>query len=292
MSIGKANLILANGHVPTEGRMARTNLTAARIKPATVELLTLHVLRREQVTPAMARVTLGDGDIRRFAPMGFDQWFRLFIPAEGGTLERVPAKLDTLSYLRFLTVAKAVRPAMRSYTVRAYRPDGPDGPELDVDVVLHGSDAGGHGPGMAWAQSCERGDPVALLDEGIGFNPPPGAERLLLVADESGLPATAGVLASLPRDARGHALVEVPSDDDRQELDPPPGVEVHWLARTGGDAVPGRLALHAAQELALPDEPVYGWVVGEQSLATGLRRHWVRAGVPKDHVMFCGYWKA
>lgn len=276
--------------------MARTNLGTTRIKPETVELLTLRILRRERVSPSMARVTLGDGDIGRFAPMGFDQWFRLFLPVPGGTLDRVPAKLDTFSYLRFLTVAKAVRPVMRSYTVRAYRPDGPDGPELDVDVVLHGTDgassAAGAGPGMAWAQTCERGDPVALLDEGIGFTPPPDATRMLLVADESGLPATAGVLAALPRDTAGHAVVEIPSEADRQDLDPPPGVEVYWLTRAGHDERPGRRALAFGQDLALPDEPVYGWVVGEQALATGLRRHWVRAGVPKDHIMFCGYWKA
>ena len=38
--------------------------------------------------------------------------------------------------------------------------------------------------------------------------------------------------------------------------------------------------------------PGYGWVVGEQALATGLRRHWVKSGLAKDRIMFCGYWRA
>jgi NADPH-dependent ferric siderophore reductase len=55
--------------------MARTNLRANRIKPDNVELLTLHVLRRERLSPHFVRVTLGEGDVARFRSMGFDQWF-------------------------------------------------------------------------------------------------------------------------------------------------------------------------------------------------------------------------
>ncbi|WP_407674899.1 SIP domain-containing protein [Nonomuraea fuscirosea] len=66
---------------------------------------------------------------------------------------------------------------------------------------------------------------MALIDEGIGFNPPPGTRRVVVAAGESGLPALAGILASLPADARGHALAEIPSPQDRQPLDHPEGVE-------------------------------------------------------------------
>ena len=69
-------------------------------------------------------------------------------------------------------------------------------------------------------------------------------------------------------------------------------MEVTWLPRAGDHAVPGRAALDAATALPLPGEPVYGWVVGEQTLPTSLRRHWVRAGMPKQNIMFCGYWKS
>ena len=108
--------------------MARTNLSATRLKPEVSELLTLEVLRREQVSPSFVRVTLGGGDAEKFVPMGFDQWFRLFIPVADGTLGRLPQKLDPLSYLRFLTISKATRPVLRNYTVRAYRADGPAAP--------------------------------------------------------------------------------------------------------------------------------------------------------------------
>ncbi|MEU8637728.1 siderophore-interacting protein [Amycolatopsis sp. NPDC048633] len=269
--------------------MARQNMTASRIKPGTAELLTLRVLRRERISAHFSRVTIGQEDVAGFTPMGFDQWFRLFIPVAEDSLSRLPRTLNALSYAKYLTIAKTTRPVLRNYTVRAHRPDGPDGPELDVDFVLHGDEGGG--PAATWARSCTRGDAVAILDEGIGFNPAPGRDRFLLVADESGLPAIAGVLASLPDTATGHALIEIPEDDDRQPLVAPPGVEVGWLPRARG-AVPGRTALAAAQDLPAPNTPVHAWVVGEAGLAVSLRRHWVRAGIPKNDIMFCGYWKA
>jgi hypothetical protein len=54
--------------------------------------------------------------------------------------------------------------------VRAFRADGPQGPELDVGFVVHGSPAAGtSGPAATWAQTCAVGDAVAILDEGITF---------------------------------------------------------------------------------------------------------------------------
>ena len=115
---------------------------------------------------------------------------------------------------------------------------------------------------------------------------------MLLAADETGLPAVAGVLASLPATARGLALVEVPHDDDRQAMPGPAGVEVRWVVRDDPHAVVGAAVLAAVEAAPVPAEPVTAWVVGEQGLVAGARRHWVGAGVPKQDVTFCGYWKA
>jgi NADPH-dependent ferric siderophore reductase len=272
--------------------MARTNAEASRIKPEAARLLTLRVLRRATISPNFARVTLGGGDIADFTFLGYDQWFRFFIPVSDGGLERLPTKLDMIAYARYLAISKSVRPVLRNYTVRDYRADGPEGPELDVDFVIHGSAADGTaGPAAGWAQTCRPGDPVALLDEGRMFNPPPGTDRIVLVADETGLPAVAGILAHLPADTIGTAIVEVPSAADVQTLEAPPGVEVRWVVRDGAHAVPGRAALAAAEALEAPGPSAYGWVVGEQALAAAVRRFWVRSGTPKERVMFCGYWK-
>lgn len=273
--------------------MARTNMNATRVKPDATRLLTLRVVRRERLSPHIVRVTLGDGDIAHFVPMGFDQWFRLFLPVSEASLERLPNKLDTLSYLRFLAIAKTERPVLRNYTVRAHRVDGAQGPELDVDFVVHGSvDDGTSGPAATWAQTCRPGDSVALLDEGIAYNPPPTvAGEVELVGDETAMPAVAGILASLPRSVTGRAFIEIPHADDRQELDAPAGVDVRWVVRDDRRAVPGAAVLAAAVEAAPSPGGRFHWAAGEQSLPAAMRRHWVRAGVEKGHISFTGYWK-
>lgn len=273
--------------------VARSNFSAARVKPEVSELLHLRVVRRERVSPNFMRVTLGGGDIDRFTYLGFDQWFRLFISVSEDSLSHAPAQLNTLAYLKYLTVSKSSRPVLRNYTVRAYRPDGADGPEIDVDFVLHGSaDHGTAGPATAWAQTCAEGDPVAIIDEGIAFSPPPGLRSYVLVADETGLPAIAGILRSLPADAMGRAVLEIPTEQDRQELSGPAGMEISWVSRDDASSVPGRKALDAILGTPVPDAPFYGWTVGESALPVAVRRHWVKSGVPKDSIMFCGYWRA
>ncbi|OZM71194.1 NADPH-dependent ferric siderophore reductase [Amycolatopsis antarctica] len=267
-------------------------MSATRVKPESSELLTLAVVRRERISPHFTRVTLGGGDAERFRHMGFDQWFRLFIPVGEDSLSRLPAKLNLVAYARYLAIAKTSRPVLRNYTVRAYRADGPGGPELDVDFVLHGSAADGTaGPAASWAQDCGVGDTVAILDEGIGFHPPGETRQVLLVADESALPAAAGILASLPPGTTGRAVIEIPSGEDRQDILTPSGVEVDWVVREDAHAVPGRAALAAATALPVPRDGC-AWVAGESALPVALRGYWVAGGMPKADIMFCGYWKS
>ncbi|MCD0449800.1 siderophore-interacting protein [Actinocorallia sp. API 0066] len=98
------------------------------------------------------------------------------------------------------------------------------------------------------------------------------------------------MLRSLPSDAKGQALIEIPSDADRQDLKTPKAVTVEWLPRSPNTR-PGTLALEAATALPTPATPFYAWTVGESTLPTTLRRHWLTTGVPKQNIMFCGYWK-
>ena len=190
-------------------------------------LVHAHVARTERVTPHMVRVTLAGDDLRRFEYRGFDQWFRLAVPVDDhARFDNLPERFDTRSYLRYLVLPKATRPAIRNYTVRAFRRDVL---ELDVDFVCHGA-AGVAGP---WAEAVEPGAEVAFIDQGCGWAPVP-ADWNLLVADESGLAAVAGILRDLPRDAVGHAIIELIDAADAQPVDAPDGVRVHWVPRAAG----------------------------------------------------------
>lgn len=265
------------------------------VKPVTQELLHLTVQRTERLSPHWMRVTLGGGEIDKFRPMGFDQWFRLFLPIGGDAgLDRVPAKANRMfGYLKFLRIPDGERPVMRNYSVRAYRPaDGDRGAEIDVDFVLHGSAAEGTaGPASRWAETCEPGEHVLIIDEGLTFNPERGVDRVLLVGDETALPAIASIAASVPASAVGTAIIEVPSLDDALDFAHPECLAVEWVVRSP-DEQPGTLALQRAAELDLPAAPFHAYAAGEQSLASGVRKLLVgERGVDKNSVSFCGYWK-
>lgn len=263
-------------------------------KPASQELLHLTVVRTERLSPHWMRVTLGGGDINNFVYLGFDQWFRLFLPVSGEAgLQRIPAKANKLfGYLKFLRIPEGERPLMRAYSVRAYRPaTDAAGAELDVDFVLHGSAADGTaGPASRWAARAEVGESVVIIDEGIAFANT-DAREVVLVADETGLPAIASICASLPADARGVVIIEAPSADDVLPFDAPAGIDVRWIVRDAHER-PGVAVLAAVQALDAPvSAATHHFIVGEQALPTGARRHLVARGVAKSAISFVGYWR-
>lgn len=259
-------------------------MTNIAVTHADSGLVHAHVVRTARVTPHMVRVTLGGDDVARLTSLGFDQWVRLAIPVADDTrFDNLPSTFGMKGYLRYLTLPRGTRPVIRNYTIRQARRDPA---EVDIDFVVHGDD-GVAGP---WAASVRPGAEVAFIDQGCGWRPVP-ADWFLLVADESGLPAVAGILRDLPQDATGVALVELFDAADRQETDAPAGVEVRWLVRRPGTN-PGAAALPELTALDLPEGTPYAFAVGERALATGVRRHLVNdRGVPKDHVTFCGYWR-
>lgn len=247
-------------------------------------LIHAEVIRSERVTPHMIRVTLGGEDLARFDYRGFDQWFRLAVPATStARFDNLPDRFGIGGYLRYLALPKGTRPVVRNYTARAFRPDML---ELDIDFVAHGTE----GIAAAWAASARPGVRTALIDQGCGWKPVP-ADWTLLVADESGLPAVAGILRDLPRETVGHAIIELFDKRDQQPLTGPEGVAVQWVERQP-TAAPGSTALPALRELEFRTGLPYAFAVGESAVVTGTRRHLtVDRGVPKGNITFCGYWK-
>ncbi len=255
------------------------------IRPARQEMLRARVVGRACVAPSVVRVTIGGGELDRFAPMGYDQWFRFFFPRDGQTSFRLPGRGDLLGYAQFLATPRSVRPHMRNYSVRELRRTA-TGTELDIDFVLHDG-----GVASSWAEEAEEGTEVAVLDEGIGFDASADASWVLLSGDETAIPAIAGICASLPADARGIAFIELPCAQDAQEFGVPDGVEIRWLPRSNDERA-GTVALRAVHDAGLPDGTGYAFSVGEAALATGVRRHLVaERGFAKSRVAFCGYWR-
>jgi NADPH-dependent ferric siderophore reductase len=307
------------------------------VKPADPRVHRLEVLRSERVSPSFQRVTVVGDDLHEFGDMGFDQWFRLFLPLPGSDSLRLPRATTSLWYAQYLAIPEAERPHCANYTVREFRPAGSAGSgadgmpgvggaaggsraELDIDFVLHRGESGELEGGAAiWACAARPGDALGLLDQGVLFNAPDDATEIHLVADETGLPGTEGIVRSLHRASVGSVIQEVPTRADVRPLAAPDGVEVTWVVRdeldgrgldgravggravgddghgvalgAAGGAAPGEGALAALLSRSAADPRAYAYVVGESALATGGRRHLHAAGLPKNRITFSGYWK-
>ncbi|QNO38086.1 siderophore-interacting protein [Protaetiibacter sp. SSC-01] len=79
----------------------------------------LEVVRREQVTPHMVRVTVAGDDLADFPDHGFDHWFRLFLPRPEAdeALGRLPRKVDIIG-----TPHRAARPSPGGQAAPTHRP--------------------------------------------------------------------------------------------------------------------------------------------------------------------------
>jgi len=221
------------------------------------------VARLTPLSPHFTRITLHGEDLQWFGTDGLDQRIKVMIPFADGSFTDIGQFDESQSmtewYRRWRELPDAKRNPVRTYTIRAVRPAER---EIDIDFVLHGTS----GPASAWATAAAVGDVLAVVgpdsrveghDGGIEWHPGE-ATSLLIAGDETAVPAICSIVESLPADATGQVLAEVPTEADALPLSAPPGVTVTWLAR-GAAAHGVRLsaAVHAwgeerAARLAAP----------------------------------------
>ena len=294
-------------------------------------LADVEVVSVERLSPTFVRVELGGPELAHFGVDGarYDQRIKLIFPDPdtGGLTSTEGADESWLT--TWLDRPATERGHMRTYTIRDVRGSG-EQTTFVVDIVLH-LEGDLVGPGSSWASQAAPGDRIVVLAPrrgypygGIEFTPPPGAD-LLLVGDETAVPAICTVLEQLPDDARGKAFLEVPVAADVQAVRLPAGVDVVWLAREGAelgaglhDAVTAHLGIPGATVEVAPDEVdpdlwetpfysssgeevpgdvvgvggTYAWIAGESKVVTGLRRHLVsELGFDRSQVAFMGYWR-
>ncbi|MFJ7623124.1 siderophore-interacting protein [Rhodococcus erythropolis] len=255
-----------------------------------VTLRELEVCRVADVTPGMRRVTLtgtqletftnADGHVEpAFTSTGFDDDIRLLFAYPGETDPVLPVMVDGS-----VTFAAGRRPLAPAYTVRRYDPRTR---ELEVDFVVHGS-----GVATAWARGAGPGDRMHIAGPSVSQGLPEDCEHLLVVGDETALPAIARLLEGLPADARGQVFVEIADSAHIQSVRELPGVSVTWLPREGAEPGTTSLLLDAVTAAEWCDERVFAWLAGEQATVRSLRRYLIRdRGIAKTDIDFTGYWK-
>lgn len=235
------------------------------------------------VNPHLRQVTFKGGDLVDFEPSGPDTFLYVLLPPPGRTELGVDR---SFSWEAHALKDPSDRQVGAYYTLRAWRPEEA---ELDILMVLHGAT----GPASAWAERAAIGDPVALWGPRTAYHPPEGTEHLVLVADETGLPAVAVIVEQMPDGWTAHVLAEVADHDERQALPDRPGVEVTWCHRDGADPGTTSLLVDAVRDLPPFPDATYVWGGAESRSMTAVRRH-VRdeRGLAREEVSLVAYWRA
>ena len=195
------------------------------------------VARAETLSPHFKRIVFQGPDLQNFADAGYDERIKILLPLPDGSLpapsffEASPE--DPLAwYQKWRTLPAERRNPLRTYTVRKVR-HGSE--QIDVDFVIHDH----AGPAGAFAEAAKPGDQAIIIGPnaqaegpvaGMDFHPGQ-SKHLLLVGDETAVPAIAAIMDSLIRDhwqGDGVALIEVPTEEDRLPLPEHAGIRVIW----------------------------------------------------------------
>ncbi|MBG6472738.1 siderophore-interacting protein [Pseudomonas aeruginosa] len=289
-------------------------------------LFNVELKRREQLSPALTRFVFGGPEVAEMKTLAADQRIKIFFPDARGQPPSLPGGREW--YQAYRSVEPARRPPMRTYTIRALRAEQE---EVDVEFVLHGE----NGPASAWATHARIGDRLQLAapnrqygDDpgGYEWKPPAGVRHILLIADETALPAVAGILEELAGETEPpvvEAFLEVPGEADILDLPAIPAARLHWLPRhqAGIHSRNGERMIEAARQARLPEREVaggaaqeledidideeilwelaspesgsfYAWVAGESAAVMAIRRYLVQErGIDKRHLTLMGYWR-
>jgi NADPH-dependent ferric siderophore reductase len=238
----------------------------------------LEVRATERVTPSMLRVTLGGEELTDFISTGSDQRIKLCLPQPGKPTPLGRTRAEVFA------VPRDQQPRQRTYTVRAFDADRL---ELTIDFVLH--DHGG--PGTTWAAGVRPGERIVTVGPSPSYRPNPEAEPLVLVGDETALPAIAAMLEELPAGAPVRLFVEVADATERQRIDTAANVAGTWLYRDGVPAGRSRLLVDALRAADLGPR-AHVWAGAEAGIVHELRGHCqATLGLDRSQVYAVPYWR-
>lgn len=230
-----------------------------------------------QITSTMKEITFSGG-LDDFESPGWDAFMFVLVPEPGRELP------DDFTMADWRSMPVSERPGGAYYTIRRERPG-----ELDLWFVIHET----YGAVSDWATRAKPGDKVALWGPRIGFAPPAGTGRYLLLADETAQPAVAAILDGLPADVEVTVIAEADSPDSIIELRSEPGWDIRWVFRNGVKPGASEVMINALEELTvLPSSGLYVFGAAEASqiakVQKYLKQHWP---VTKHQVHLTGYWR-
>ncbi len=230
----------------------------------------LTVLSIQQLSPTMRRMELGGDELEASLP-----WNTL---AVADHVKVVPPGAEGV---------------MRDFTIRRF-----DAARrvLTLDFALHGADPAAKnaelahseaGPVARWAASAQVGDSLRVLGPRGAKPYSPEFSRYVVLADETGLPATERWFEEAPHGVAVDVVVWVANGASVRELPAHPRATVTWISGEPMTALAERgIALVTAF-----DEDPHVWAAAEAGTVMPLRKHLKELGFGAHQVSVHGYWK-
>ncbi|MBJ2063838.1 siderophore-interacting protein [Serratia odorifera] len=213
----------------------------------------------QDITPHLRRITFHAEDLQFYPANAAAAHIKVFLPRQGQTQPDLPRLTPNGPQW----ADDAIRPLVRTYSVRAVRPESQ---EIDIEFALHDH----QGPAVQFARAAKVGDKIGISNPGGPKPMLPEADFYCLAGDPSSLPAIAALLENLAPRAQGHAFIRVDSSADVIDLKKPAGVELSWII--GGTDKTAELITQFCA-LPQPESATHFWLAGEDRLVVELRRY-------------------
>ena len=226
----------------------------------------------EQVTPRVKRIVFSGENLKGFISPSPGAHIKLLFGADpNGSAD-----------------PKKMRSQMRTYTPRSFNPDTC---ELTVEFVLHGN-----GLASSWASHTQVGDTLTIAGPGGGMDIPDTLQTMVMLVDESAIPAAGTILEALPAGCKPIIVCEVEDASEKRSLGSSVEVEPTWLFRQEQAANPGQLLENylpnVVKSVKNLEDPF--WLIAcEASTMRRMRSQLLKQhGVIKNQLVSRGYWKS
>ena len=238
------------------------------------------VVGAEDITPRMRRVRFACADVSPY--IGGDMHVRILVPPRG----REPVWPHYRPDGRVAWPEGENALLVRAYTIRevdqARR-------EICIDFFQH-EVPGVATPGGDFARDARPGDRLALVGPGSGSLPHAG--EILLIGDESALPAIARIAAEVRAGTKLRAIVEVEDAREEQPMSSAGDLDIRWLYRSDYPAGASGVLREAARgAIEASASNTFVWIACEKEDVRSLRTLLKRRGQDKKSMYVAWYWE-
>lgn len=174
---------------------------------------------------------------------------------------------------------------LRSYTIfKVYQKN--DKHFVVINFVIHEG-----GFGAQWAKDAQVGDSINFKGPGDVKLVNTEFDWFFLIGDLTALPAITVNLRTLPKEAKGYAVIEILDESDILAVEKPDGVEIDWVINSDPNKS-AQLMLSKIQKKDWLEGTPYIWLASEFDSARTLRQFFRKdKKANKTHFYVSSYWK-